>query len=119
MEKHIGPTHLRNLGRVVAQAWADPSFKTRLKADPKTVLAENGIEILPGVSIEVVENTPEKTYLTIPTPKVAVGASEKEIELIARKWEMASGSSSCFTCSPCVAGGELEPVPSGGPVVPL
>jgi hypothetical protein len=114
-KNHIGPVHLRNLGRVVAQAWADPTFKQRLKADPTTVLAENGIQILAGVDIEVVENTPTKTYLTIPTPKVPIGASNEEIELVAKKWEMASGSSSCFTCSPCVDGGP-EPVLSDGEI---
>lgn len=100
-ESHLAPDHLAKLGRVMARAWADPSFKDRLKAEPTTVLAENGITIRPGVAIEVVENTPEKSYLTIPTPKAPIGASEDEIEEIARSWQVASGSSSCFTCSPC------------------
>jgi hypothetical protein len=101
-EPHIiGPDHLHNLGRIVAKAWADPAFKNRLKENPTEVLAENGINVLPGVAIEVVENTAEKTYLTIPTPKVPVGAAEEDIEAIAKSWVVASGSSSCFTCSPC------------------
>lgn len=115
---HIGPDHLLNLGRVVAQAWADPDFKQRLKTDPKSVLSENGIHVLRGISIEVVENTPTKTYLTIPTPRIPVGASEEEIAVVAKKWELATGSSSCFTCSPCVDGGP-EPVPSEGELKPL
>jgi hypothetical protein len=40
---------------IVANAWADEQFKGRLKADPKTVLREFGIEMPAGIEVCVSE----------------------------------------------------------------
>lgn len=56
----------RKLGRLIAKAWSDPAFKERLIEEPKTVLAEEGIETPEWLSIEVVENTSDKAFLTLP-----------------------------------------------------
>jgi hypothetical protein len=102
-EKRLDVDHNRRVGRVIAKAWSDPAFKARLKSDPKTVLQEEGIEILPDVEIQVIENTSNVTYLTIPTAKAPAGLTEEQIESISENWTTLSGSSSCFTCSPCVS----------------
>ena len=54
--------------RVVAHAWADPEFKTRLLTDPEAALAEMGYR-LPDVTpkLEVVENTAEIHNLVVCT----------------------------------------------------
>lgn len=56
----------KQLGQVVAKAWSDPLFKKRLKLDPRAVLSDMGVEIPKGTEVEVLENTSEKTYLTLP-----------------------------------------------------
>lgn len=58
--------HQSKLGNIIAKAWADPMFKERLVDEPKTVLAEEGIETPDDMSIKVVENTANKLFLTLP-----------------------------------------------------
>src|SRR5579864_2268714 len=54
-ENKIGP---RNGARVVARAWVDPSFKTRLLADANDAIADFGYLSRQGDRMMVVENTP-------------------------------------------------------------
>jgi hypothetical protein len=72
----------KKLGQVIAKAWADPVFKERLKADPKPVLAELGVETPEGVAIDIVENTASKIYLTLPAAPPSDLLSDEEIERI-------------------------------------
>ncbi len=72
----------RNLGKVIAKAWADPAFKERLKGNPKKVLTEMGVETTEGAGVEVVENTAEKTYLTLPMPPSREFLSYEEIDMV-------------------------------------
>lgn len=53
-ENKIGP---RNGARVVARAWVDPSFKTRLLADANDAIADFGYLSRQGDRMMVVENT--------------------------------------------------------------
>ena len=54
-EKDVGPM---NGARVVARAWTDPAYKTRLLADGTAAIAELGFGGAQGEHIVVVENTP-------------------------------------------------------------
>jgi len=72
----------KSYGKVVAKAWADPDFKTKLLADPKTVLKENGLEFPQDVEILVVENTDKIVHLILP-PEPAEQLSEEELEKVA------------------------------------
>jgi len=54
-EHKIGP---RNGARVVARAWADPSYKRRLLTDADSAIAELGYGGMQGEHMVVVENTP-------------------------------------------------------------
>ena len=40
--------------QIVARAWCDEDFMQRLLSDPKAVLAEHDVEVLPGQDLEVV-----------------------------------------------------------------
>ncbi len=65
-ERQVGP---RNGARIVARAWADPDFKQRLLADPKSVRSpELG---MPGISwrpvVVMVENTPQTHNMIVCT----------------------------------------------------
>src|SRR5258708_7039334 len=54
--KHkIGP---RNGAKVVARAWSDPVYKTRLLTDATTAIAELGFSGAEGEDMMVLENTP-------------------------------------------------------------
>ena len=56
-----------NGARLVAQAWVDPEFKTRLLSDTKTTALELGIDAAGPVEFVVVENTPEVHNLIVCT----------------------------------------------------
>jgi nitrile hydratase subunit alpha len=55
-ETEVGPL---NGARVVARAWTDPDYRTRLLADGTAAVAELGFSGPQGEHIVVVENTPE------------------------------------------------------------
>jgi nitrile hydratase subunit alpha len=63
-ETKIGP---RNGARVVARAWADPTYKARLLADATTAIAELGYGGRQGEHMKVVENTPQVHNLVVCT----------------------------------------------------
>jgi nitrile hydratase alpha subunit len=59
--------------KLVARAWADESFRDRLKADPRAAVAEEtGVTVPESVAIEVLEETPDKAYLVIPSNRMAI-----------------------------------------------
>lgn len=63
-EHKIGP---RNGARVVARAWVDPAYKTRLLADANDAIAEFGFVSRQGDRMVVVENTPRVHNLIVCT----------------------------------------------------
>jgi len=63
-EHKIGP---RNGARVVARAWSDPAYKTRLLADANNAMAEFGYVSRQGDHMVVVENTPKVHNLIVCT----------------------------------------------------
>jgi hypothetical protein len=63
--------------KVVARAQADESFRERLKADPRSAIAEEtGLTMPESVQLEVLEETAEKAYLVIPASRAAVPDEE-------------------------------------------
>ncbi len=63
-EHRIGP---HNGGRVVARAWKDPAYKTRLLTDATAAIAELGFGGLQGEHMVAVENTPTVHNLVVCT----------------------------------------------------
>ena len=63
-ENQIGP---RNGAQVVAKAWTDPSYKTRLLADGTKAIAEIGFKGLQGDKIVVLENNHETHNVVVCT----------------------------------------------------
>lgn len=63
-QNDIGP---QNGARVVARAWADPAFKTRLLSDATAAIAELGFEGRQGEHMVAVENTPEVHNMVVCT----------------------------------------------------
>jgi nitrile hydratase subunit alpha len=63
-ETKVGP---RNGARVVAKAWADPDFKSRLLKDATAAIAELGYTGRQGEHMVAVENTPQVHNLVVCT----------------------------------------------------
>jgi nitrile hydratase len=63
-EHKIGP---RNGAKVVARAWTDPAYKTRLLTDATAAIAELGFGGLQGEHMVAVENTPTVHNLVVCT----------------------------------------------------
>ena len=63
-ESKIGP---RNGARVVAKAWTDPAYRSRLLTDATAAIAELGYGGLQGEDMVVVENTPSIHNLVVCT----------------------------------------------------
>lgn len=53
--------------RVIARAWVDPAFKTRLLADAKGAIRELGIELAHAAELVAVENTPRVRHVVVCT----------------------------------------------------
>jgi len=51
---------------VIAESWTDEDYKNRLLADPKAVLAEDGIEVPADATVRVVDQQPNEWYLFLP-----------------------------------------------------
>src|SRR5262245_17289021 len=74
----------RAWGQIVAKAWADPTFKKRLLADPAAVLKEHGLEVAHGVQVRIVEDTDTVHHLTLPAPpSEALELSEEQLGTVA------------------------------------
>lgn len=63
-EHRIGP---RNGAQVVAKAWADPAYRTRLLEDATAAIAELGFSGVQGEDMVVVENTSAVHNVTVCT----------------------------------------------------
>ncbi len=63
-ETKIGP---HNGARVVARAWSDPDYKSRLLTDATAAIAELGYSGVQGEDMVVVENTPEVHNMVVCT----------------------------------------------------
>ncbi|TWB15512.1 putative ribosomally synthesized peptide [Nitrospirillum amazonense] len=62
--------------QIIAKAWADERFKNRLLGDPAAVLAAEGIDFPPGVTVSVVENTATHLNLILPIPPTDLSDDE-------------------------------------------
>lgn len=85
---------------IVARAWADPDFKDRLVAEPEAVLREHDVEVEPGVSIRVVEDTDQVRHFVLP-PSPGGDLSEEELSPVAGA---DSFSGICGRCGRCGCG---------------
>lgn len=58
----------KKMSQIIAQCWADESFKQRLLADPAATLKAEGMELPAGLTVKALENTEQVFHLVIPTP---------------------------------------------------
>jgi len=70
------------LGLVVARALRDEAYKARFKSNPREILEESGVYPPNGMEIVVVENTPSKMYLTLPSLPLPTAPTFADMEAI-------------------------------------
>ena len=74
--------------KIVARAWADESFRERLKTDPRAAVAEEtGFTVPESIALEVLEETPDKAYLVIPSNRMAIADDDLEAAGGSGYWE--------------------------------
>jgi hypothetical protein len=61
------------MAMVAARSWRDAEYRRELFADPKRVLAEEGLDVDDAIEVKIVENTAEVTYLNL-APSVSDAA---------------------------------------------
>lgn len=57
--------------QAIIRACTDAGYRARLLADPRNALAEEGIEVPPGIEVRVHENTDNKIIAVLPGPQAA------------------------------------------------
>ena len=58
--------HRNILANLFSECWKDEALKARFIQDPKTVLAEHGLNVPEGVDVNVLENTDNVVHITLP-----------------------------------------------------
>ncbi|WP_428563692.1 MAG: nitrile hydratase [Solidesulfovibrio sp. DCME] len=65
--------------RLVELAWTDPAFAALLRKDPRQALASIGVEVSPGVTIDVRQQRRDTLYFVIPPLAAPPEDAEKVI----------------------------------------
>jgi hypothetical protein len=99
--------YAKQWGQLVARTWSDAAFKQRLLAAPAAALAEEGIELPPGVEVRVCENTDRVLYLTLP-PKPREELSDEQLDVVAGGGSDTAGTASSLGSLSCPMGTALS-----------
>ncbi|HEX4412018.1 MAG TPA: NHLP leader peptide family RiPP precursor [Lacipirellulaceae bacterium] len=83
----------KKIGQLIAKAWADDRFKTKLLSDPVATLKAEGVALPHGLQLRAVENTDKLVYFVIPARPTEL--SEEDLE------KAAGGTIGCKQ-PPCV-----------------
>ncbi len=95
--------HDREWSQIVARAWADQDFRTRLLLDPKSVLREHGVELGSEVRAVVHENTDKVQHFVIPQSP-AGELTEEELSPVAGADSFSGWCHRCHRCGRCGCG---------------
>lgn len=77
--KDAGELFRQRWPEVVAKAWLDPAFKAKLLADPAAVLTAEGLPMIDGVAVEVVEGG-QAPSLRLPLPPVPADVEAEDLQ---------------------------------------
>ena len=70
-------------GKVIAQAWSDDTYKAKLLGNPRTALAEAGIEVPADIDITVTEQKPGEMHLVLPPRPDEGEVSDEMLQTVA------------------------------------
>lgn len=100
--------------QLITQAVQNPEFRQKLLSNPKTVLAEHGLNVPDDVQINVLQESSTQYYLVLPALEASediTELSDAELEAVAgganldsqnRNWTgCASGQSGCVATNGC------------------
>ena len=59
------------LAMVISRMWSDAALKKKFFADPKAVLKDEGLDVAADITLKVVENTADASYISL-TPDVDI-----------------------------------------------
>ena len=77
-------TEERNqLAELFAACWKDDALKQRFMSDPKSVLAEYGMDVPDGMDVKVVENADNCVHITMPAAPGGNDLSDEELRAAA------------------------------------
>jgi len=68
-------------GALINKTWKDPGFKQALMSDPKGAITSLGFSVPPGTTIEVLQSTPDKVYISLPPNPAEL--SEVQLDAVA------------------------------------
>ncbi|MBD1856124.1 MULTISPECIES: NHLP leader peptide family RiPP precursor [Leptolyngbya] len=116
--------------QLISRAIQDAAFRDRLIADPKAILAEQGLAVSEDVKIQVLQETSSQYYLVLPAEYSAadstIALSDTELEAIAggaasqvTSWTgCGTGQSGCIVSNICNSSPPEGAAGAGGPFVP-
>ncbi|MEA5627197.1 NHLP leader peptide family RiPP precursor [Nostoc sp. UHCC 0251] len=79
-------TNIQTAQEVIARVWSDESLKTKLLNNPKSVLAEYGLEFPNSVEVQVHEDTSSLMNYVLPqASEIPQGVDLEEVEPVAGK----------------------------------
>jgi len=64
-------------GKIFARAWRDPDFKVALIANPAVALEAEGVEVPPGTTVTVLENTDHIFHFVLPNKPAGEFSGER------------------------------------------
>ena len=73
-------TYQQAYAKVLAKAWSDPAYKTRLLADPAAALTELGLPVPKGRTLRVIEDTDSEMHVVLPRPPKGVELSDEVLD---------------------------------------
>lgn len=82
MDKKTGELFTKTWPKIIAKAWANPTFKKKLLAHPKEIFQEYGIDFPSNHKIKINENKENISYFVLPNPS-SRSLSEKDLGKIA------------------------------------
>lgn len=56
----------KKMGKVIAHAWSDETYRKRLHSHPHAVLTEAGLTVSPSHKIKVFEDTDDTLHFVVP-----------------------------------------------------
>ena len=89
-------TEERNqLAELFAACWKDDALKQRFMSDPKSVLAEYGMDVPDGLDVKVVENADNTVHITMPMAPGGNELSDEELSAAAGGPKLCCSWASC------------------------
>ena len=90
MKQELFDEYLHEYYDAVYQIACDPELRERMQTNPSGVLQEKGVDILPGLDLQVVETTADVRYFVLP-PDPNAALSEENLDAVAG----GTGSAQC------------------------